>query len=742
MASLFDHSQDRTLRIGDFVITKPGNHASAESERHDPLHALKSSGTVPGSVLRQLPPAGGRVGAPRIGLSPSATRGGTETEVPNTVKFLQLVQRQGPSLLDDSDSPGPVLGEIVAVNRRGNYVVSVWRRGDVIPSVSGKREQAVFLPRQLLKLTSAEFHAACRKPYMANANYELMLVGNGYDASTPVALMAYNNRLIASLMQRIDTSVHTKPDPTLRMRVWRERKVPPGAVKRAEPPRALPVLDPLADVREELQALADFGGTAHSGASTRVGNTRQRGGQHASRASTLNASLTGVNMAAEAEVARRDHQLMRDTSFVSVLFNGRGNNNASSMGDESPASCSPLGIPVCDSPDSEDLRHTPFPTMVGHDTRSVIEEYALQTAAESRERTRIEEIRARATAVDVATSQATYLPARYYPTESAAKAALPAAGSAVRLQRTSQPARSAKQSQSAMSVNSSDPNGAMTIRGSIESVVDRTGNFIFRARTPPDLCGKAFVARLNRVELFVATPAEREALLEIREQPAMAFHPPEPSVGGDSLGFKSSPTNSGVALPPQQERSLFTMQSASEPLDGLEALQRLQTQLLVLRPVRPDTSLSAVSDVFLSTGDSLADELVANGLGQALFDAFEDASVVFPNEVAAKLACLGAARSDVVKLRQAQERARQQQRGLWALDGMSPVRSPISGGKSPHGHDPAGRSGRTPSPKQIASGPTEPDDTGNFAALFTAFESSPAFLEHVRRAASRTSAVQ
>eukprot|EP00672_Neobodo_designis_P013979 CAMPEP_0174861186 /NCGR_PEP_ID=MMETSP1114-20130205/50990_1 /TAXON_ID=312471 /ORGANISM="Neobodo designis, Strain CCAP 1951/1" /LENGTH=78 /DNA_ID=CAMNT_0016096187 /DNA_START=8 /DNA_END=241 /DNA_ORIENTATION=- len=78
------------------------------------------------------------------------------------------------------------------------------------------------------------------------------------------------------------------------------------------------------------------------------------------------------------------------------------------------------------------------------------------------------------------------------------------------------------------------------------------------------------------------------------------------------------------------------MSSSVEPLDGAEALARLRPQLLTLKPVSPDVTLAAISDVTLPTGDSLAEELLRCGLARAVFSAFDDASVVFSNEVAAK----------------------------------------------------------------------------------------------------------
>ena len=173
-----------------------------------------------------------------------------------------------------------------------------------------RRRETCWIPiSQLQKIEPAAFHRQCREPYLTALNHHAQLIASGYDATLPLALVAYHNKLVSKLIERMDRGGgggdggagggrggaghddelgegsgddegdgegDSSDGSTRRRRRWRHgschapgtgaagsppaawtmRRIPkaPGAVKRMTLPPVIPFDDPLADIREELKA--------------------------------------------------------------------------------------------------------------------------------------------------------------------------------------------------------------------------------------------------------------------------------------------------------------------------------------------------------------------------------------------------------------------------------------------------------------------------------------------------------
>lgn len=179
-----------------------------------------------------------------------------------THNFVTAVFKE-PSFFEE---PSCIVGIVDDVDEsRATALVSVWKRDGEIQAVHKKRALEIVPLASLIKLTKPQFERVCRKQFMHDASHQLKLQAEGYDESAPVALIAYNNKLISNLIERIGDSTLTGKSAKDRQRFENSRRKrvnqAMGAIKALPVPKVVPVEDPLAEVRGELRTLSDDQGT-------------------------------------------------------------------------------------------------------------------------------------------------------------------------------------------------------------------------------------------------------------------------------------------------------------------------------------------------------------------------------------------------------------------------------------------------------------------------------------------------
>ena len=277
MYTTFAHGNDSVVRTGDFVATRDPEQWNRRSATPDGVEALQrkyrnvpsrtdchlkrpssrtSSTGKPKSRTSRSP----SVASPAM-VSPVAQHNSMMKESPTAQEFdcdISSIDTWWKSMtrgtwLCEEARHTHLIGVVDSVDETSrSAVVTVWRRGEDCDISSKKTKETV--PLHLLKkLTPQEFHKLCRSKFMHDMSHQLKLRGEGYDESAPLALIAYNNRIISNLIDKIDTTADLSKLTLQRrpkgMRALREMPIP----------TIVPVEDPLAEARDELRALAAGG---------------------------------------------------------------------------------------------------------------------------------------------------------------------------------------------------------------------------------------------------------------------------------------------------------------------------------------------------------------------------------------------------------------------------------------------------------------------------------------------------
>lgn len=288
MASVFASRFDCYLRPGDYVrsLTSTSANRLLDVSQRPQLHSRFGE-----SAMMSASSCASR----RSGAERSATL--HDSDLSSVESWWESVT-QGTWLEEKEEAPR--VGVIQAVDRGSKTAtVIVWMRGN---------EQLVELPRKpietfrldrLEKLSVTQFNEICRKKFMHATAHHLKLRGEGYDESAPFALIAYNNRVISELIGKIDTTAKMSMKD---LKVHRPRG--PGDLIRSPIPTMVPIEDPLANARAELEALQETG----------LVQTKRRHITKLSSKPSEDASLTGAQRCVSSRLGDRSGSVQQ--SFV------------------------------------------------------------------------------------------------------------------------------------------------------------------------------------------------------------------------------------------------------------------------------------------------------------------------------------------------------------------------------------------------------------------------------------------
>jgi hypothetical protein len=265
MASVFSHRDDEVIRVGDYVrtISSVGSTALDITSSHRPRE----------STSRGLPRPPSR----------SLDKSNINTSIAPNVTQLHHPSSASPSHVDRSavcdmfkadtssmdawwrtmtrgtwlqqSTEAIRVGVVRSVDYRSGHVhVTVWMLGDRCLVEVPKKPVEAYPASRLEKLNVHTFNDICRKRFMHEMGHHLKLRGEGYDESAPFALIAHNNRVISDLIGKIDTTAKL----SLKDIKVRRPRGPADLMKRPIP-TMVPIEDPLAAARGELQALQESG---------------------------------------------------------------------------------------------------------------------------------------------------------------------------------------------------------------------------------------------------------------------------------------------------------------------------------------------------------------------------------------------------------------------------------------------------------------------------------------------------
>jgi endonuclease YncB( thermonuclease family) len=270
MASVFSHRDDAIIRPGDYVRTTttdgsttatPGPRGGANLSR---ASIYSSSGRNSAPPL-SMPSSGARqqrrskAGDP-VPPSNVAIHGSDRSAVCDMFKAdtssldaWWTTMTRGTWLQQSTEATR--VGVVRSVNMSQKTMdVTIWMLGDRCLVDLPKKPVETYPVGRLEKLSVFEFNDICRKKYMHEMAHHLKLRGEGYDESAPFALIAHNNRVISDLIGKIDTTAKL----SMKDIVVRRPRGPADLIKRPIPVM-VPIEDPLAAARGELQALQESG---------------------------------------------------------------------------------------------------------------------------------------------------------------------------------------------------------------------------------------------------------------------------------------------------------------------------------------------------------------------------------------------------------------------------------------------------------------------------------------------------
>eukprot|EP00760_Papus_ankaliazontas_P006580 PhM_4_TR13096/c0_g2_i1/m.5692 len=230
---MFSRVHDKTIREGDYV-------------------KADYDGIPTSSAVKGLP-------------RPSTVSGITEDDrhiLKDIMDFILVSEPRHYQLRSRDTEATTLYGIVKSVNdKNGRALVSAWKLlGEIIPSP--RRPNITLHISRLSKISKSDFYTRCHKPVMARLDQRTWLKAAGFDESAPLSLIAYNNRIVSSLMERVDTTVRkdkTKSAKQRGMSVARaggHHPIPPGRLRALPMPEVNYALeDPLAEVRAELDSL-------------------------------------------------------------------------------------------------------------------------------------------------------------------------------------------------------------------------------------------------------------------------------------------------------------------------------------------------------------------------------------------------------------------------------------------------------------------------------------------------------
>lgn len=275
MASVFSHRDDDVIRPGDFVRTTltdstpmPAVGAHSSNLSRSSIHNTSGRNSAPpgsASVRQQRRSKTGDA-SPGLGGGGGHHHHQATTNISERSAVCDMFKADTSSLdawwttmtrgtwLQQSTEAARV-GVVRAVNLSQRTVeVTVWMLGDRCLVDLPKKPVETYPVGRLEKLSTFEFNETCRKRYMHEMAHHLKLRGEGYDESAPFALIAHNNRVISDLIGKIDTSAKL----SMKDIVVRRPRGPADLINRPIPVM-VPIEDPLAAARGELQALQESG---------------------------------------------------------------------------------------------------------------------------------------------------------------------------------------------------------------------------------------------------------------------------------------------------------------------------------------------------------------------------------------------------------------------------------------------------------------------------------------------------
>jgi hypothetical protein len=269
MASVFSHRDDAIIRPGDYVrttstdgstTTTAGPRGGANLSRAS-IHSStgRSSApplSMPGGARQQRRSKAGDPVPPINVATHSSDRSAVCDMFKADTSSLDAwwtTMTRGTWLQQSTEATR--VGVVRSVNMSQKTLdVTIWMLGDRCLVDLPKKPVETYPVGRLEKLSVFEFNDICRKKYMHEMAHHLKLRGEGYDESAPFALIAHNNRVISDLIGKIDTTAKL----SMKDIVVRRPRGPADLIKRPIPVM-VPIEDPLAAARGELQALQESG---------------------------------------------------------------------------------------------------------------------------------------------------------------------------------------------------------------------------------------------------------------------------------------------------------------------------------------------------------------------------------------------------------------------------------------------------------------------------------------------------
>ncbi|CUI14736.1 Hypothetical protein, putative [Bodo saltans] len=297
MASVFSHRDDSVIRPGDYVRTgvndSSANPTGTTQQRGVNASTLSRLSTHP-SGRNSAPPTSATGTRPqrRSKVGDSSLPGGSSsasagTNISDRSAVCDMFKADTSSLdawwttmtrgtwLQQS-TEAIRIGVVRSVNMEQRTIeITVWMLGDRCLVDLPKKPVETYPVGRLEKLSVFEFNDICRKRYMHEMAHHLKLRGEGYDESAPFALIAHNNRVISDLIGKIDTTAKL----SMKDIVVRRPRGPADLIRRPIPVM-VPIEDPLAAARGELQALQESG--LVQGTRRRRHNASEMSSQHKS----------------------------------------------------------------------------------------------------------------------------------------------------------------------------------------------------------------------------------------------------------------------------------------------------------------------------------------------------------------------------------------------------------------------------------------------------------------------------